>query len=247
MKNLKLLCLLALPLLVASCGPKSGGTDAEVSEAKEVEEVSASAAEYTVDAASSSVSWIGSKPVGKHNGSIPVRNGSIKVENGDIVGGSVIIDVAGIQNDDLADDSTMQAKLVGHLKSPDFFAADEFPTAEFVVTSVEPYTTAEAVEDKEEIEFEYKPASASEHMIASPTHKITGNLTMRGTTLSVSFPANVSMENGTIRAQAKFNIDRTRWGLKYGEEATITEKAKDKFIYNTVNVGFDLVASAESM
>ena len=247
MKNLRLFSLFALPFLVASCGPKQGGTDAEVSEAKEVEEVSATATEYTVDVASSSVSWIGSKPVGKHDGIIPLKDGSFKVENGNIVGGSVIINVAGIQNKDLSEDSEMQAKLVGHLKSADFFAADEFPTAEFVVTSVETYSSSEMIEDKEEIEFEYKPASASEHMVASPTHKITGNLTMRGTTLSVSFPASVSMENGTIKAQAKFNIDRTRWGLKYGEEATITEKAKDKFIYNTVNVGFDLVASAESM
>ncbi len=247
MKKLQLFSLLAILFVVASCGPKSEGTDAEVSEAKEVEEVSASAAEYTVDVTASSVSWIGSKPVGKHNGIIPVSNGSIKVENGAIVGGTVTINVADIRNEDLEGDSTMQGKLIGHLKSPDFFAAEEFPTAEFVVTSVESYSADEVVEDKEEIEFEYKPAAASEHMVESPTHKITGNLTMRGTTLSISFPAHVSMDNGMIKAKAKFNIDRTRWGLKYGEEASITEKAKDKFIYNTVNVGFDLVASAENM
>lgn len=247
MKKLKFLIPFASLLILAACGPKSEGTDAEVSEAKEVEEVSSAATEYTINTEASNVSWIGSKPVGKHTGFIPVTAGNIKVEEGSIVGGTVTIDVMGIYSQDLSEDSTMHAKLIGHLKSPDFFAAEEFPTAEFVVTSVEEYSTDEVIEDKEEIEFEYKPASASEHIVESPTHKITGNLTMRGTTLSVSFPANVSMTDGTISAKAKFNIDRTRWGLKYGEEASISEKAKDKFIYNTVNVGFDITASTSAI
>ncbi len=247
MKKLKFLSLLALPLLIASCGPKSEGTDAEVSEAKEVEETSAAAASYAIDTDNSMVTWIGSKPVGKHNGSIPVSTGSIQVEGGNIVGGTITINIADLQNEDLASDSTQKAKLEGHLLSPDFFAAEEFPTAEFVVTSVEAYSATEAIEDKEEIDFEYKPAAASEHIVEAPTHKITGNLTMRGTTLSISFPAKVSITEAGITAAAKFNIDRTRWGLKYGEEASITDKAKDQFIYNTVNVGFELAANAESM
>ena len=246
MKKLKFLIPFASLFILAACGPKSEGTDAEVSEAKEVEEVSSSAAEYAIDTESSKVSWIGSKPVGKHNGFIPVSGGNIKVEDGAIVGGVITISVNDIHCEDLAEDSVMNAKLIGHLKSPDFFAAEEFPTAEFVVTSVEEYSAEDVIEDKEEIEYEFKPASASEHMVESPTHKITGNLTMRGTTLSVSFPASVSMSDGTISAKAKFNIDRTRWGLKYGEEASISEKAKDKFIYNTVNVGFDLTASSSA-
>lgn len=247
MKKLKFLIPFASLLFLASCGPKSEGTDAEVSEAKEVEEVSAAATEYAVNTESSKVTWIGSKPVGKHNGFIPVTAGNIKVEDGTIVGGAITISVNDIKCEDLAEDSTMYAKLIGHLKSPDFFAAEEFPTAEFILTSVEAYSAEEVIEDKEEIEFEFKPAAASEHIVESPTHKITGNLTMRGTTLSISFPANVSMTDGSISAKAKFNIDRTRWGLKYGEEATITEKAKDKFIYNTVNVGFDLTATASAI
>lgn len=246
MKKLTILSLLATVFL-ASCGPKTEGTDAEVSEAKEVSETSLAAASFNIDTDASKVTWIGSKPVGKHNGYIPISEGSIKLEDGAIVGGTVVIDVAGLQSVDLASDSVMKGKLEGHLLSDDFFAAGEYPKAEFVITSVEEYPADAIVEDKEEIEFEYKPASASEHIVASPTHKITGNLTMRGTTLSISFPAQVSIADNTIQASAKFNIDRTRWGLSYGEEASITDQAKDKFIYNTVNVGFDLTANAEAM
>ncbi|MEM6523544.1 MAG: YceI family protein [Bacteroidota bacterium] len=246
MKKLTILSLFAASVLM-SCGPKTEGTDAEVSEAKEVSEASLAAANFNIDTDGSQVTWIGSKPVGKHNGFIPISEGSIKLEEGNIVGGSITINVTGIECEDLASDSTMQAKLEGHLLSDDFFAAEEFPTAEFVITSVENYSAEEVVENKEEIDFEYKPASASDHMVESPTHKITGNLTMRGTTLSISFPASVQIEDNAISAKAKFNIDRTRWGLSYGEEATITEKAKDKFIYNTVNVGFDLKANADAI
>ncbi|MEM7107043.1 MAG: YceI family protein [Bacteroidota bacterium] len=246
MKKLTVLSLLAASVLV-SCGPKTEGTDAEVSEAKEVAETSLAAASFNVNTDNSKVTWIGSKPVGKHNGYIPISDGSIKLEDGSIVGGSITINITGLVCEDLASDSTMQAKLEGHLLSNDFFSAEEFPTAEFVITSVETYSSEETIENKKEIDFEYKPASASEHIVASPTHKITGNLTMRGTTLSISFPASVQIEDNAINAKAKFNIDRTRWGLSYGEEATITEKAQDKFIYNTVNVGFDLMASAEAM
>jgi len=246
MKILSYLSCLFFAFAIIACGGKKEGTDAEVSEAKEVEEVEAST-EYSINTESSTVGWIGSKPTGKHNGTLPIASGTIATEGGEIVGGTITLDVADIQNDDLAEDSTMQAKLIGHLKSPDFFHADSFPTAEFVITSVEAYSAEDKPAGKEQFDSEYKPASADEFMVESPTHKITGNLTMRGTTLSVAFPANVQMENNQIMAKAKFNIDRTNWGLMYGDEASVVDKAKDKFIYNTVNVSFDIVASGEEM
>jgi len=46
--------------------------------------------------------------------------------------------------------------------------------------------------------------------------------------------------------EAKFNIDRTNWNIKYGEEASVTDKIKDKFIYDTVNLGFTVEAVSPS-
>jgi len=46
-----------------------------------------------------------------------------------------------------------------------------------------------------------------------------------------------------VSAKAGFNINRTDWGLAYGDEATAVDKAKDKFIYNTVSVNFDIKAN----
>lgn len=246
MKNLKFLTLFLSIVLFWACNPKSEGTDAEVSEAKEVEDV-ASAQEFTLNTSSSTVTWIGSKPTGKHNGTIPITEGKVSIEGDKIVGGRIVMNVNDIQNDDLAENADMQAKLVGHLKSDDFFDAENFPTAEFVITAVSTYNPDEAAKAKEEFDSEYKPASADEYIVASPTHKVTGNLTMRGKTLSISFPANVQVSGDNITAKAKFNIDRTLWGLKYNDEAGVVDKAKDKFIYNTVNVGFNIVAEQPTM
>jgi accessory colonization factor AcfC len=63
---------------------------------------------------------------------------------------------------------------------------------------------------------------------------------MRENTKNIKFPAAVSASNGSVNAKAGFNINRTEWGLSYGDEAGAVDKAQDRFIYNTVNVGFDI-------
>ncbi|ELR69336.1 Rhodanese-like domain protein [Fulvivirga imtechensis AK7] len=232
-------------ILMTACDQQKNGTDAEVSEAKEVQDVNGSDT-YAINTTESAITWIGSKPTGKHNGTIPINDGSIAVEDGKIVGGRIAMNINEISNDDLAGDQEMQLKLINHLRSPDFFDTENHPSAEFVITSVETYSKEDSVKVKKEFDSEYKPASAKEHMVESPTHKVTGNLTMRGKTLSVSFPANIKIQNNKVLARAKFNIDRTLWGLQYNNEANVVDKAKDKFIYNTVNVGFDISATENS-
>ena len=65
--------------------------------------------------------------------------------------------------------------------------------------------------------------------------------------LSIAFPAKLIVEEGIIKAEAKFNIDRTLWGVMYGDEASVADKAKDKFVYNTVNIGLILEADKASV
>ena len=245
MKSIKFLTFVLFAGFLASCGAKQEGAEAEVSEAKEVTEVSDEAAVYAINTGSSMVSWVGSKPTGQHNGSIPITEGTVAVRGGNIEGGKIVLSVVDIQNEDLAEDPESQGKLVGHLKSADFFDAENHPTAVFEITSVTPFDSNMEIVEKEEFETEFAPATNKEHMVEAPTHTITGNLTMRGKTLSVSFPAVVTMEDGTVSAKAKFNIDRTNWGLSYGDEATAVDKAKDRFIYNTVNITLDVNAAAD--
>ena len=244
MKNFKsTLGLLMAAALIWACGPK--GSTVETSEAKEVAKA-ASAETIKVNTEKSMVTWIGSKPAGKHNGTISISAGEISLKEGEVVAGNFEFDITALKVLDLPADSEWNAKLKGHLMSDDFFDAENFPKASFEITGVEKFNAGSLQADLDEPETEFSPASLDEIMVDSPTHIISGNLTMRGTTKNISFPAAVSLDGNQIKAIANFNIDRTEWGLKFKDRATLAEKVKDDFIYNTVNVGFELEAGTQS-
>ena len=89
-----------------------------------------------VDVAKSTVKWVGKKVTGEHSGTISVKEGALEVTNGKITGGKVVIDMNSIVDTDLAD-ANWNAKLVGHLKSDDFFGVTTYPTADLLITKAE--------------------------------------------------------------------------------------------------------------
>lgn len=223
------LAILLIALVAYACTDSPKSDEAKVSDAKEVTAAAAAVSYAVTD--ESHVTWIGTKPGGQHNGTIAISEGSIDVKDGTVAGAKLTIDLSQIDVLDL--EGEYEQKLIGHLLSPDFFAADSFPTATFELTSAAPYTAPAEGEDTE----------ASELKVENPTHTLSGNLTLRGKTLGISFPAKVALEGDKITAVANFNIDRTLWDVSYNNESSIDEIAKDKIISNTVNVGFNLTAS----
>src|SRR5690606_36712613 len=118
---------------------------------------------------------------------------------------------------DLEAGSDSHGKLTGHLQSEDFFDASNYPEATFENTAVEAFTSGDSVENKEEFASDNTPKSNQEQLVSNPTHWVSGNLTMIGTTKNIKFPAAFTVAIGTVKAQAGFNIDRTDWGLKSGD------------------------------
>lgn len=243
--KLSILSILSI-LLVASCSQKPDSHEAEVSEAQDVQAVSASAATYTIDTSASQLNWNGFKPTGRHMGTIAIKDGNIAVEDGQVVGGSFTIDLNVIDVQDLQGEH--RDKLTNHLKSQDFFYTEKFPTARFEITKVEAYNSGAiaSAEEDDNMAVVVNNEEVSEYKIDNPTHTVTGNLTMRDTTLSISFPAEIKVTDNYVEAQAKFNLDRTKWKVSYNDEGDPVRVAQDKFIYNTVNVGFDIVANKEN-
>lgn len=180
--------------LLASCGeiPKADNTLATTEQTAANE----SGASFSVDTAVSKVSWTGIKPTGQHTGTIRLTSGNFNVEDGTIKAGSFILNTAELTDDDLTEPD--KSKLEGHLKSPDFFDVATFPAAKFEITKVEAYDSAKGVSQ-----------------LAGATHVISGNLTLKDSTKNISFPAKVSITDNSLSAEAKFNIDRTAWGLNY--------------------------------
>lgn len=230
----------ATSLILASCGGNSSDT-VETSDAQAVGQASGDTLQ--IDMANSEVRWRGYKPTGQHRGIIPLTSGNLMVEGEELTGGEFTFDITKLEVRDLEEGSEDHGKLTNHLQSDDFFDAANHPEATFEITSIENYSSSDSVENIEEYETENTPNTASEQMVANPTHWVSGNLTMRGTTKNIKFPAAVAINNGAVSAEAGFNIDRTEWGLSYGDEATAVDKAQDQFIYNTVNIEFDIQAN----
>lgn len=156
---------------------------------------------FTIDS-TTLVTWTGFKPTGKHEGIFKVSEGFLMVKENNLTGGNFTIDVNSLSNTDLVADPESKGKLEGHLKSPDFFDVAKYPTAKFEITSVEPFVTA-------------TDSNSTKILTVGATHIIKGNLTLKDSTKNISFPAKVTIDTTTAKADAEFNIDRTQWGLNY--------------------------------
>lgn len=89
-----------------------------------------------VDAARSVMTWKGSKVSGDtHHGRITASSSSLEVRDGQIVGGEVVLDMKTITVEDLQ--GKWRDKLLGHIKSADFFDVGKFPTATLKIEKVE--------------------------------------------------------------------------------------------------------------
>lgn len=86
----------------------------------------------TIDANQSTVSWVGKKVTGKHNGTLAFQEGYLEMEGDNITGGKFVVDMTSLEVTDLS--GSGKAKLEGHLNSPDFFGVEKFPTATFEIT-----------------------------------------------------------------------------------------------------------------
>ena len=192
---------LAFMSMLASCQNAPEGETAKTGDKQEAS-ATATGTTYTVDNATSTINFLGTKPVGTHNGQMHMKDGSFIVDNGNITGGSFTVDMSKMEIQDK--DTAYSYKLVGHLLSADFFDAAKYPTSKFEIT-----------------------------------HRISGNLTMKDSTKNVTFPAKISITDAGVTATADFNIDRTLWGLYYGNDKSL----KDKFIYPEVNIKLNIQAT----
>ena len=170
---------------------------------------------YKADVKESKIGWLAKKVTGQHNGYVTLKDGSLQVEKGKIVGGEFTMDMTTISCEDLQGEGN--AKLVGHLKSDDFFSVDKNPTAKFVIKKVN--STGKKGNDD--------------------TYNITGDLTIKGITNSVTFDAKTTGNGKKITAAAKITFDRTLWKIEF-RSGKIFENLGDKLIYDDVELTLNM-------
>lgn len=173
---------------------------------------------YVVNTAQSKLVWKAEKVTGKHDGTVKLSAGEITVANDKLVAGSFTIDMTSIAVVDIKDPD-MNAKLLGHLKSDDFFSVDKHKTATFVITSVTPASQA-------------------------GSYTVKGNLTIKGITKPIEFPAAIIIDGKTLKATATITVDRTQFDIRYGSKSFF-ESIGDKAIYDDFIIELQLVANSK--
>lgn len=222
MRTLRMLFIFALAFQLWACNSAPAGEKAETGEAVETETAAqANATTYVVNTNSSQINWIGSKFTGKkHTGFIKLKEGDLMLKDGKLVGGSFIIDMTSLTDTDLAPGGGKE-KLEGHLKDTDFFEVSKYPTGSFTIASVAEVAGQEGA-----------------------THTITGNLTLKDITKSITIPATITIDNNSFAATTpQFVINRTEWNVMYG--STVLGTAQDNLINDNVALQIELQAAPQ--
>jgi len=143
------------------------------------------AQDFKANVSKSELKWTGKKVTGEHWGFLSLKEGKLSLKNNKITSGEFTIDMNSINCKDLTDE-TYNQKLVGHLKSDDFFGVEKFPTAKLVITESGAFVKDEAT--------------------------VNGKLTIKGITNPVTFTAK---KNGNTYV-AMITVDRSKYDVRYG-------------------------------
>ncbi len=171
--------------------------------------------EYKVDKQKSKLEWNAKKVTGAHNGNINLSDGKLISDGKNVTGGTFSIDMTSITDKDLTD-AGYNEKLVTHLKSDDFFSSAKFPASTFVITKITHATGGKAT--------------------------VKGNLTIKGITKELEFPATIKTSGNTITAQGKMKVDRTKYDIKYGS-GSFFDNLGDKAIDNEFELDVEIIAT----
>lgn len=167
-----------------------------------------------VNTKASTFNWLAKKVTGEHYGTINIQDGILMVDKGKLTGGDFTIEMNSLTNTDGT--NAPNQRLVTHLKSGDFFDVEKFPTSTFKITKAVPK--------------------------GGENYDITGDLTIKGVKQSVTFPAKVKVDGkGNVSAEAKFDVDRTKFGLQY-RSGSFFENLGDKLIYDNFTVDVKIVS-----
>lgn len=212
MKKIVLSLIIAASVITVSC--KKNSPESETKDAIE-NASSAEGMKYVANTTESVINWSGSKPAGKHSGTINLKDGEITVKDNKVIAGKFTINMSTITVTDLKPDDGKE-DLEAHLKGTGdkegqdhFFNIQKYPTGFFAITSIE---------EKEGQTIVY------------------GNLTLKDVTKSVNFPANITVSDKEVIIDSDtLVLNRTYWNINYASKS-LFDNLKDKFINDEIEI-----------
>lgn len=206
------ICLTSIiAILLSGCGGPAKKEKASDALANSVSLHTGNEKYIPIDTKESVVEWKGANSFGSHTGYVSVSKGELMIENGQLRGGSAEINMTTIVDDQHSGDNG----LIQHLKDPDFFDVQKFPKSSIAITKVE--------------------------AINGDEMKVTANLTIKGITNPVTFPAKIQIKDEMVKADGSFNIDRTNWGIRY-KSGKFFYLLADKTISDSIEFKIKIVA-----
>lgn len=172
---------------------------------------------YTINTAESKIVWVGKKVTGEHTGNVTFKGGEFTEAKGNLISGNAAVDMNTITTTDL--DGEWAEKLVGHLKSDDFFSVASHPESTFEMS-------------------DFLKANKK------GLYTIKGSLIIKGISHPISFPVEVKMNDEKLVMKGSVTFDRTNYDIKYGS-GKFFEGLGDKMIDDEVKFDFAIVAEAK--
>ena len=177
---------------------------------------------YKVDVESSHIQWIGKKFTGEHDGNINVLNGNVekylKTDNSMVIQGEFVVDMTSITNNDI-ESPEYKKYLVDHLNSSDFFDVEMFKTSKLKILSNNPISNQDS----------------------SYNTMITAEITIKGITEEIIFPAKITFLKDIAMAEGTIDINRTLFNIRYKSQSYFPDIG-DKFIYDNFTLNFTINA-----
>lgn len=191
-----------------------GGSAKEGNKNNASASTTSSGQKYTIDTNESVVTWEGFMVFSfekEHIGYVHLSKGELMIEKDKLVGGIFEIDMNTIEYADKEDKNTP----IKHLKSADYFDVEKFPTSTFIITRVD--------------------------SVIRENIKVTGDLTIKGVTNEVTFPARMEIKDGIVKANGKLTFDRTEWGIRY-RSGKFYDNLADQAVSDDVELEMKIVA-----
>ena len=124
-------------------------------------------------------------------------------------------------------DADNNKKLVGHLKSADFFNVELHPTATFNINKTIPYGSVKVQDGQYQ----------------KDTYKVLGDLTIKGITKPFKTKVDIYNYDTSISGIARIELDRSDFDIRYGS-GSFFEDLGDKLIYDEIMLDVQISARA---
>jgi polyisoprenoid-binding protein YceI len=141
---------------------------------------------FIIDTKESVVNWKGAMEIGSNS-----HSGYVDISKGElrVENGELIGGTVEVNMNTIKDEKRRDdSGLIQHLKDPDFFDVKNFPISTIILS---------------------KAASST------GGNNVTGDLTIKGITHPVNFPAKIEVKDGIAKMDGKLVIDRTKWDIRY--------------------------------